>query len=70
VERGVEVLESGYTDAMHPFEIELDSFFADVAIHPVPPDQRTGALWRVNEAVEQRVGGFRRGDLRGGTDTD
>jgi hypothetical protein len=69
-ERGVEILEPGDADAVHPFEVELDSLFADVAIHPVPPDQWAGALRWVNEAIQQRVGGLRRGNLGRGADTD
>jgi len=39
-------LLGGDANAVHPFEVELDAFFADVTVHPMPPDARAGGLRR------------------------
>src|ERR1017187_940764 len=45
------------SDALKPFEIELDALFRDVTAHPVPPDSRLCAVRHILEALEQRIGG-------------
>ncbi len=55
---GVEVLKPTQPHAMHPLQIELDAFLADVAIHPVPPDSRLRRIRRLPEAPLQRVAGI------------
>jgi hypothetical protein len=57
----VEILEAAEADAVHPFEVELDAFFGDVAVHPVPPNSRLGRIGRTLESFFQR----RRRILRG-----
>src|SRR5581483_6403297 len=53
VEGRIEILETGNADAVHPFEIELDAFFGDVAVHPVPPDTWPRGLGGILKAALQ-----------------
>src|SRR6185295_13316903 len=53
--RGIEVLESCDPYAMHPLQIQLDAFLADVAIHPVPPHPRLRRIGRLLESLLQAV---------------
>src|ERR1035438_1666463 len=62
VECCVEVLEAADAHPLHPFQVELDAFLGDVAVHPVPPDARFGALGWVLEAPRERVARVLRGD--------
>src|ERR1039457_7228950 len=55
-------LEAADAHALHPFQVELDAFLGDVAVHPVPPDARFGALGWVLEASLERVARVLRGD--------
>ena len=55
VEGRVEILEAADADSMHPFEIELDAFLGDVAVHPVPPDARLRGGRRTLKILEERV---------------
>jgi hypothetical protein len=52
---GVEIGETADAGALHPFQILADAFLRDVAVHPVPPDTRAGALRRFLEAFRQRI---------------
>ena len=47
----VEVLKAAQTCAMHPFLVELDSIFGDVAVHPVPPHAGACAGGRIFESA-------------------
>ena len=53
-QRRVEVLETTDADAVHPFQIELDALFGDVAVHPVPPHAGLGGVRRRLETVLER----------------
>src|SRR5690242_19322683 len=53
---GVEVLEAGDPDSVHPLQVELDAFLADISVHPVPPDARVRRGWGILEALFQRIG--------------
>ena len=50
MEGGVEELYAAEAYAVHPLEVGTDAFFGDVAVHPVPPDVRTGGRRRIFEA--------------------
>ena len=49
---GFQILERA---AFDPVEVELDSFLADVAVHPVPPDPGPRGVGWALEALPQRV---------------
>src|ERR1700753_3376647 len=40
---------------MHPFQVQLDAYLGDVAVHPVPPDAGLSARRRIFETAHQRV---------------
>src|ERR1022692_1408633 len=54
-ERRVEILEPADAHALHPLEVGLNALFGDVAVHPMPPDPRFGAIRRILKAAPQRV---------------
>ncbi len=59
---GVEILDAADSHARHPIEILVDPFLCDVAVHPVPPDARPGALRWVMEAVREIIRQQRTGE--------
>jgi hypothetical protein len=52
---GIEILEAADSHALHPFQVGLDSFFGDIAVHPVPPDARFCAVRRIPETLLQGI---------------
>lgn len=56
---GIEILDTANSDALHPGKILGNAVHCDVAVHPVPPDARAGAVGRIAELLLKR--GFRRG---------
>jgi hypothetical protein len=48
----IKILEPRDSNAMHPFEIELNAFLADISIHPVPPHPRSPGVGRILEVFE------------------
>jgi hypothetical protein len=44
---------------VHPLDIKTDTLLGDVAIHPMPPNQRACALRGMAEAFEHSVSGAR-----------
>src|SRR5439155_1820306 len=49
LQRCVEVLIARNSHPMHPLEVQLDTFFGNVAVHPVPPNSRLGRITRILE---------------------
>ena len=57
VQRGIKILKTSDSHALHPFEVELDTFLGDVPVHPVPPDAGLSAIRRVQESTLECVAG-------------
>ena len=51
LQRCVEVLQAADPDALHPRHVLGDAVLGDVAVHPVPPHPRAGAVGWVTELV-------------------
>src|SRR6185437_6120654 len=56
----VEGLEAPQANPMHPFQIKLNAFLSDVAVHPMPPDTRPGTFRGMLKSASQRVHGILR----------
>ena len=57
VHAALEALGSTDADPLHPLEIEADSLLVDIAVHPVPPDPRSGSIRGLDEALPELVEG-------------
>ena len=56
---GVEMMETSNPDPVHPEKILPDAFLRDVAVHPVPPQERTSlprGLGKSGLQVGERLG--------------
>ena len=51
----VELMESGYADRIHPFEILPNTFQRHFSVHPVPPDERSGSPLGLLETCNERI---------------
>ena len=51
----VEIVEAGNACALHPQEVLANSFLADVAVHPMPPDPGARRLRRLCKCLQQSV---------------
>src|ERR1700682_90034 len=59
VKRRVEVLKTPNTHTVHPFQVQLDTRFGNVAVHPVPPDARLSGCGRILESAFERIASAR-----------
>jgi hypothetical protein len=55
IESRVEVLKSAKPDAVHPLQIQFDSFFGDVPVHPVPPNAGPSAFRRIFKSALEGI---------------
>ena len=49
-------MEAANAYTVHPFYILADSVFTDIAVHPMPPDQRPGSLRGIIENFPKASG--------------